>query len=197
MNSRHLLNSKPLLPLLVVVFAAGCVPQEARRSATVLAVYTQQVNAMATRFADRQTDIDRASQQVTNDLEQSALVTEQKNDLQNRLWVIATDPQNTLYQQVREGVDAEAAAQEATLKARAEHDKIVADTHGGVADRSKQLSAVSQALGKLAVPRNTVSEMEFLVQYFTAVRDEMKKQQDQAEAAAAKAKSSLDQKSKK
>ena len=175
----------------------GCVPQAARDSAKVLAVYTQQVNGLATGLADRQTAIDRASQQVTNDLEDSALVTEQKNDAQNRQWTIAADSRATLYQQVREGVDAEVAARDALLKARSDHDKLVADTKSGVADRSKQLSAVAQALGKLSSPRNTTDEMTFLVGYFSAVRDQMKKDESEAKAAADKAKATLNEKSKK
>ena len=183
--------------MVLVSASAGCVPREARDGAKVLAVYTQQVNELATRFADQQTAIDRASQQVTNDLEDSALVTEQNNDAQNRRWTIATDPRASLYQQVREGVNSEAASRDALLKARSDHDKLVEDTESGVADHSKQLSAVAQALGKLSSPRSTTDEMQFLVGYFSAVRDQMKKDKADAEAAANKAKANLDNKAKK
>jgi hypothetical protein len=100
-----------LVPLAAML--AGCVPQQARDGARVLAVYTNQVDGLLTGFAARQTAIDKTTQVITNNLEQSALTAQNKNVLELQKLTIAGDKQRTDFVAQIEAASEVTAAQQA------------------------------------------------------------------------------------
>lgn len=180
----------PMVAMLCTALAACSVPGEARQGARVLAAYTNQVKAETDRFAKTRTALARARQRNMNELEDSALVTEQANQREFFLWGFekpAPGPgRQELYQGVLAAADANRKSLEELATLRKEHEARVAKAIARVQTRTAELAETAKALAQIGEKPNFQGRMRFYLCFFESVHRSIEETQ-QAGAARAEA----------
>lgn len=176
-----------LLGLLLGLAACG-VPGEARRGARVLAAYTNQVKAETERFAKGRAALARARQRNVNELEQSAVVTEQSNVREIFLWGFEKPAPGPGRQELYQGI---VAASDATRKQlddlaalRKQHEARVAQATTRVSARTAELAEAAKALAQLGENPSFKQRMKFYLCFFESVHRSI---EDAQQAGAAQA----------
>jgi hypothetical protein len=173
---------------LLVGLAACGVPGEARRGARVLAAYTNQVKAETERFAKGRTALARARQRNVDELEQSAVATEQANVREVFLWGFERPAPGPGRQELYQGI---VATSDATRKhlddlaaLRKQHEARVAQAAMRVSARTAELAGTAKALAQLAENPSFKQRMKFYLCFFESVHRSI---EDAQQAGAAQA----------
>jgi hypothetical protein len=188
------LRRGPLLGILLgISFGLGLVtacgvPGEARRGARVLAAYTNQVKAETERFAKARTALARARQRNVDELEQSAVATEQANQREIFLWAFEKPAPGPSRQELYQGI---VAASDATRKQlddlaalRKQHEARVAQATTRVNARTIELAEAAKALAQLGEKPSFKQRMKFYLCFFESVHRSI---EDAQQAGAAQA----------
>ncbi|HWN67647.1 MAG TPA: hypothetical protein VNM90_08400 [Haliangium sp.] len=190
-------STHSLLAVLCTALALGAcsVPGEARQGAKVLAAYTNQVKAETERFGKARTALARARQRNMNELEDSAVLTEQANQRELFLWGFdkpAPGPgRQELYQGILAGADASRKNLDELAALRKEHEARVAKATARVQTRTAELAETAKALAQLGEKPNFQGRMKFYLCFFESVHHSIAEAQragaEQAQAAVAAA----------
>lgn len=170
--------------LLVVALGAvgGCVPQQARDHARMLAALTERVRADGERFASSRQELDLARQQNTDVLEANALEAEQSARHALDVWRIAgADREAGVYAQLRDAADAYAGSLKEAADLRERQRRDLESLRTAVHVRSDELAATASALSQLSEPPDFSSQVKFFIAYGKAVRDQVRKANEDAE----------------
>ena len=175
--------------------AACSVPGEARQGARVLAAYTNQVKAETERFAKTRTALAKARQRNINELEDSAVVTEQANQREIFLWGFEKPAPGPGRQELFQGILAAADASRKNLDdlaaLRKEHEARVARATARVQTRTAELAETAKALAQIGEKPDFQGRMKFYLCFFESVHRSIEETQKagaaQAQAAVAAA----------
>jgi hypothetical protein len=198
---------KPLtqrtLPMLSVLgaalaLAACSVPGEARQGARVLAAYTNQVKGETERFAKARTALAKARQRNMNELEDSAVVTEQANQREFFLWGFDKPAPGPGRQELYQGIVAAADASRKNLDdlaaLRKEHEARVAKATARVQARTAELAETAKALAQIGEKPDFQGRMKFYMCFFESVHRSIEESQKAGEAQAEAAVAAADAK---
>jgi len=168
--------------------AACGVPGEARRGARVLAAYTNQVKVETDRYARGRAALARARQRNVDELEQSAVATEQSNRREIFLWGFEKPAPGPGRQELYQGI---VAASDATRKQlddlaalRKQHEARVAQAATRVSARTAELAGAAKALAQLDGNPSFKQRMKFYLCFFESVHRSI---EDAQQAGAAQA----------
>lgn len=163
------------LGLGIALGLAACgVPGEARRGARVLAAYTHQVKVETERFARGRTALARARQRNVEDLEQSAVATEQASQREVFLWGFekpAPGPgRQELYQSIVAASNATRAQRDDLIALRKQHEARAAQAAARASARTAELAGTAKALAQLGENPSFKQHMKFYLCFFESAQ---------------------------